>query len=58
MEWLTAKNSHSNGPSRSRLPLGTVSEYGSMRRSASFASTRASVNCEPTSGMSGLWASR
>ena len=29
-----------------------------MRRSASFASTRASVNCEPTSGMSRLCASR
>ncbi len=32
--------------------------YGVIRRSASFASTRARVNCEPTSGMSGLWASR
>ena len=29
-----------------------------MRRSASLASTSASVNCEPTSGMSGLCASR
>ena len=47
MEWLTAKNSHSNGPSRSRRPSRTVSVYGSIRRSASFASTSASVNCEP-----------
>ena len=37
-------------------PRRTVSVYGSIRRSASFASTRASVNWEPTSGMSGLWA--
>ena len=34
IEWLTAKNSHSNGPSRSVCPSATVSEYGSMRRSA------------------------
>ncbi len=58
IEWLTAKNSHRNGPSTSVCPSWTVNVYGSMRRSASFASTRARVNWEPTSGMSGLWASR
>ena len=58
IEWLTAKNSQSNGPSRSRCPASTVSEYGSMRCSRSFASTSARVKREPTSGRSRFSRSR
>ena len=53
IEWLTATNSQSKGPNRSRWPSRTVSEYGVIRCSLSLASTRARVSCEPTSGMSG-----
>ena len=52
IEWLTATNSQSNGPSCSRCPSRTVSEYGVIRCSLSFASTSARVSCEPISGMS------
>ena len=53
IEWLTATNSHSNGPNRSICPSRTASVYGVIRCSLSFASTKARVSCEPTSGMSG-----
>ena len=53
IEWLTATNSRSNGPSCSFWPSATVSVYGLMRCSLSFASMSASVRVEPISGMSG-----
>ncbi len=58
IEWLTATNSHSNGPNRSICPSRTASVYGVIRCSLSLASTRASVSWEPTSGMSGRRRSR
>jgi hypothetical protein len=58
MEWFTAKNSHSNGPSRSVRPASTVSVYGSMRCSRSLASTSASVKRDPISGRSRFSRSR
>ena len=58
MEWLTATNSQSKGPMRSRWPSATSSVYGRMRCSWSFASIRASVSLEPMSGMSGFSRSR
>ena len=54
IEWLTATNSHSNGPSRSVRPSLTASVSGVIRCSRSFASTSARVSWEPISGMSGL----
>jgi len=45
-------------PKRSRCPSRTVSEYGLMRCSRSFASTNARVKVEPTSGRSGASRSR
>ena len=53
IEWFTAMNSRSNGPIFSCCPSLTVSVYGVMRCSLSFASTSASVRLEPISGMSG-----
>ncbi len=58
MEWLTERNSHSNGPSRSRPPSLTASVYGVIRCSRSLASTSARVNVEPTIGRSGRSRSR
>ena len=58
IEWLTAMNSQSKAPSRSRWPSRTVSEYGVIRCSLSFASTSARVSCEPIRGMSGRSLSR
>ncbi len=52
MEWLTATNSRSKGPSFSVCPSFTASVYGWMRCSLSFASMRASVSVEPMRGMS------
>ncbi len=52
MEWLTATNSQSNGPMRSRCPSATSSVYGRMRCSWSLASMSARVSLEPISGMS------
>ncbi len=54
MEWLTAMNSQSKGPMRSRSPSLTSSTYGRIRCSASLASIRARVSLEPISGMSGF----
>ena len=54
IEWLTATNSSSKGPSASRLPSRTPSVNGVMRCSFSFASTSASVSVLPISGMSAL----
>ena len=58
IEWFTATNSQSNGPSCSRCPSFTSSVYGLIRCSCSLASTIASVSREPTSGMSGFSRSR
>ena len=58
IEWLTATNSRSKTPSRSRWPSLTAIEYGRMRCSLSLASTRARVSVEPMSGMSPLSLSR
>ena len=52
IEWLTAMNSRSNGPICSCWPSVTVSVYGLMRCSLSFASMSASVRPEPIRGMS------
>ncbi len=54
MEWLTATNSQSKGPMRSRCPSATWRVYGRMRCSWSLASIRARVSLEPISGMSGF----
>ena len=59
IEWFTAKNSQLERAQPLGLPLARRS--ASTARCAarrSFASTSASVNCDPTSGMSGLCASR
>jgi hypothetical protein len=56
MEWFTATNSHENAPTCSVWPSFTARVSGVMRCSLSFASTKASVSCEPISGMS--WRSR
>ena len=45
IEWLTAKNSPSNGPSRTCCPSVTVSVYGAIRRSCSLAANRARETC-------------
>ncbi|CAM5684803.1 hypothetical protein SHIRM173S_01145 [Streptomyces hirsutus] len=58
IEWLTATNSQSNGPMRSRCPSVTSRVYGRMRCSWSFASIKARVSLEPISGMSGFSRSR
>ncbi len=58
MEWLTAMNSQSKGPMRSRFPSATSSVYGRIRCSWSLASIRARVSLEPISGMSGFSRSR
>ncbi len=58
MEWLTAMNWQSKGPTRSRWSSATSSVYGRMRCSWSFASISASVSFEPISGMSGFSRSR
>ncbi len=58
IEWLTARNSQSNGPNRSRSPSRTSSVYGVMRCSCSLASTIARVSREPITGMSGFSRSR
>ena len=53
MEWLTAMNSSSNGPSVRRSPSLTTWWTVSLSRcSRSLGSSRASVSWEPTSGMS------
>ena len=58
IEWLTARNSQSNGPRRSRWPSVTSRVYGRMRCSWSLASMKARVSLEPISGMSGFSRSR
>ena len=52
MEWLTAKYWHSNTPCVLRCPSATSTNTGLMRCSRHFAATSASVNFEPTTGMS------
>ncbi|CPU64079.1 Uncharacterised protein [Mycobacteroides abscessus] len=52
IEWFTATNSQRNTPSCSTCPSLTARVTGEMRCSLSFASTNASVSCDPTSGMS------
>ena len=58
IEWLTAKNSQSNGPNELWLPSTTSTVTGSRRCSASLLRTRARVSLEPASGMSGRSLSR
>ncbi len=58
MEWFTATNSRANGPTCSCWPSLTVSVYGLIRCSLSFASTSASVRPEPIRGMSPFRRSR
>ena len=58
IEWLTAMNSHPNGPSCSVCPSRTASVIGVIRCSLSLASTSARVSWEPSSGMSGFSRSR
>ncbi len=58
IEWLTAMNSQSKGPIRSRRPSSTSSVYGRIRCSWSLASISARVSWEPISGMSGFSRSR
>ena len=58
IEWLTARNSQSNGPNELRSPSTTSTVTGSRRCSASLLCTRARVSLEPTSGMSGRCLSR
>ena len=53
IEWLTAKNSRSNGPERQPArPRRPRRISGVIRCSVSLLATRASVSLEPTSGMS------
>ena len=52
IEWLTATNSRSNGPTLSRWPLSTFLVSGRILCSTSFASMSASVSVEPYSVMS------
>jgi len=52
IEWLTAKYSHSNTPCFELCPSATSTETGLMRCSRHFSATSASVNFEPTTGMS------
>ncbi len=58
IEWFTARNSTSKGPSdwRSRSPTWIVP--GEMRCSRIFDSTKARVSCEPRTGMSARSRSR
>ncbi|COX02527.1 Uncharacterised protein [Mycobacterium tuberculosis] len=58
VEWLTAKYSHSNTPCRVLWPSRTSTNTGVMRYSRHFSATRAKVNFEPTTGMSGRSLSR
>ena len=51
-DYLTATNSTSKGPISSRIPSLTSRVSGEMRCSFSFASTKAKVSAEPSSGMS------
>ena len=50
IEWLTATNSHTNGPKVTLSPLATSCSSESSRRSVSLASSSPRVNLEPTSG--------
>ena len=58
IEWLTAKYSHSNTPCLELCPSATSTNTGLMRCSRHFSATSASVNFEPTTGMSGRSLSR
>ena len=53
MEWLTAMNSQSNGPSFCRFPSWTSMVLGVIRCYLSLALMKARVSFEPTRGMSG-----
>ena len=56
IEWLTATNSHVNGPYWTVWPLATSCSSESRRRSVSLASSSPRVNREPTSGaLSPAW---
>ena len=50
IEWLTATNSHVNGPNRTVWPAATSVSSESRRRSVSLASSSPRVNRDPTSG--------
>ena len=52
MEWLTAMNSRSNGPTFISSPSATWRSTGVMRCSLSLALMKASVSFDPISGMS------
>ena len=58
IEWLTAKYSHSNTPCLLLCLSATSTNTGLMRCSRHFSATSASVNLEPTTGMSGRSLSR
>ena len=58
IEWLTAKNSSSNGPNDSRPPSATSTAAGVIRCSVSLLRTSPSVSREPISGMSARSRSR
>ena len=51
IEWLTAKNSRSNGPNDWRPPSATSIAAGVIRCSVSLLRIRARVSLEPTRGM-------
>ncbi len=52
MEWLTAKNCRSNGPTVRRSPSATTSSFGLIRCSRHFAAISASENRAPITGRS------
>ena len=52
MEWLTARNSRSQGPNRWVPPASTSTSTGVIRCSVSLLRTSASVSRDPTIGMS------
>ena len=58
IEWLTAKNSSSNGPNRCVVPAATSAVSGVMRCSVSLLRISPRVSLEPTSGMSARSRSR
>gem|GEM_PF-4109436 len=58
IEWLTAKYSVVNAPKVLRPEASTSTNFGLMRCSRHLAATSASVNGEPTTGMSGRSLSR
>ena len=58
IEWLTATNSHSNGPALWVSPASTWTAFGVIRCSLSLDVMNARVSSEPMTGMSGRSLSR